>query len=142
MLKIMFLCSGNSCRSQIAEGFAREFGMGHFEVHSAGLLATRVHPRAIAVMKEVGIDISGQYSKEIDEDLLQQMDMVITLCGNAEASCPATPPAIERLHWPIHDPVGMIGSEKEILSAFRTTRDEIRKRIERFISGIKDLPRV
>jgi arsenate reductase len=138
MLKIMFLCTGNSCRSQMAEGFAREFGKGLLDVHSAGLLATRVHPRAIMVMNEAGIDISGQYSKEIEEELLRQMDIVITLCGNAEASCPATPSALKRLHWPINDPVGTVGSEDEILKAFRTARDEIREKVQEFIRDIKE----
>jgi arsenate reductase len=138
MLKIMFLCTGNSCRSQMAEGFAREFGRGLLDVHSAGLLATRVHPRAIMVMNEAGIDISGQYSKEIEEEFLRQMDIVITLCGNAEASCPATPSVLKRLHWPINDPVGTVGSEDEILKAFRTARDEIREKVKDFIRDIRE----
>jgi arsenate reductase len=138
MLKIMFLCTGNSCRSQMAEGFSREFGRGLLDVHSAGLLATRVHPRAIMVMNEAGIDISGQYSKEIEEEFLRQMDIVITLCGNAEASCPATPSVLKRLHWPINDPVGTVGSEDEILKAFRTARDEIREKVKDFIRDIRE----
>jgi arsenate reductase len=138
MLKIIFLCTGNSCRSQMAEGFAREFGRGLLDVHSAGLLATRVHPRAIMVMNEAGIDISGQYSKEIEEEFLRQMDIVITLCGNAEASCPATPSVLKRLHWPINDPVGTVGSEDEILKAFRTARDEIREKVKDFIRDIRE----
>ena len=142
MLKIMFLCTGNSCRSQMAEGFTREFGRGLLEVHSAGLLAARVHPRAVKVMHEAGVDISGHYSKEIDEELLRQMDIVITLCGNAEAACPATPSAIIRLHWSINDPVGMVGSEDEILRAFRAARDTIKERIENFISEVKNMNQV
>ncbi|MBI5203455.1 MAG: arsenate reductase ArsC [Nitrospirae bacterium] len=136
-LKVMFLCTGNSCRSQMAEGFARELGKGKIETYSAGLLATRVHPRAIAVMKETGIDISYQASKEIDEELLRKMDVVITLCSNAEESCPRTPPGIKRLHWPVEDPVGTIGTEDEIMNAFRKARDEIKEKVRGFISGIK-----
>lgn len=142
MLKVMFLCTGNSCRSQMAEGFARELGRGIIDPYSAGLIASRVHPRAIAVMKEIGIDISHQQSKEIDRDLLNQMDVVITLCGHAEASCPVTPPHIRRLHWPIDDPVGTIGTEEEILRAFRKARDEIRERIIKFIEEVKDAQKI
>jgi arsenate reductase len=130
MTKIMFLCTGNSCRSQMAEGFARKFGKGLIEPYSAGLLAAGVNTRAVAVMRELGIDITGQTSKEIDTDLLGTMDIVITLCGNAEEACPYTPPAIKRIHWPIKDPVGTIGTEEEIMKEFRRARDEIKKKIE------------
>lgn len=137
MKKIMFLCTANSCRSQMAEGFAKEFGKGLVEVYSAGLMAAGVHRRAIAVMKEIGIDISKQKSKEIDEKLLRKMDIVITLCGNAEETCPWTPPQIKRLHWPIKDPVGTVGNEEEIMEEFRRTRDEIKERVINLIKEIK-----
>ena len=137
MLKVMFLCTGNSCRSQMAEGFARELGRGIIEPHSAGLMAAGIHPRAIAVMKESGIDISGQTSKEIDETLLGKMDMVITLCGNAEDACPLTPPEVKRLHWPIKDPVGAVGTEEEIMRQFRRARDEIKGEIGRLIDALR-----
>ena len=126
MLKVMFLCTGNSCRSQMAEGLAREFGKGLIEPYSAGLMAAGLHPRAVSVMKEMGIDISKQKSKGIDESLLKKMDIVITLCGNAEESCPWTPPEIRRIHWPIADPVGTIGSEEKIMNEFRRVRDGIK----------------
>ena len=142
MLKVMFLCTGNSCRSQMAEGFAREYGKGIIEPFSAGLMASRVHPRAIEVMKEIGIDISGQSSKEIAPELLNQMDVVITLCGHAEASCPMTPPHIKRLHWPIDDPVGTVGTEEEIMNAFRKARDEIKKRILKFIEEVRHAQKI
>lgn len=135
-LKAMFLCTGNSCRSQMADGYARTLGAGRIEAHSAGLMATRVNPRAIAVMAEAGIDISGQRSKEIDPELLNTMDLVITLCDNAAESCPWTPPSIERLHWPVKDPVGATGTEAEILREFRRARDEIRDRIERWLATV------
>ena len=138
MLKVMFLCTGNSCRSQMAEGFARELGKGLIEPYSAGLMAAGLHPRAILIMKEVGIDISKQKSKGIDESLLKKMDIVITLCGNAEESCPWTPPEIRRIHWPIADPVGTIGSEEKIMNEFRKTRDEIKGRIIKFIAEVRD----
>ena len=137
MLKVMFLCTGNACRSQMAEGFAREFGKGIIEPFSAGLIAAGLNLRASAVMKEIGIDITNQKSKTIDEELLKTMDVVITLCGNAEYSCPWTPPEIKRIHWPINDPVGTVGSEERIMKAFRRARDEIWVRTEQFISGIK-----
>jgi len=136
MLKIMFLCTANSCRSQMAEGFAKRYGKGVLEVFSAGLFASMVHPRAIAVMKEAGIDISGQTSKEIDRELLSTMDVVITLCSHAEASCPWTPPEIRRIHWPIADPVGTIGSEEKIMNEFRRARDEIKEKITEFFSTV------
>ncbi len=136
MLKVMFLCTANSCRSQMAEGWARELAKALIEPYSAGLMAAGVHPRAAAVMREVGIDISGQKSKEIDRNLLMEMDVVITLCGHAEASCPLTPANIRRLHWPIEDPVGTRGTEEAIMKDFRRARDEIRDRITIFIREI------
>lgn len=137
MLKVMFLCTGNSCRSQMAEGLARELGKGILEPLSAGLMAAGVHPRAIAVMKELGVDISGQKSKSIDEDLLRRMDMVITLCDNAAEACPWTPPEIKRLHWPVKDPVGTVGSEEKIMKEFRRARDEIGGKIKEFVRDLK-----
>lgn len=138
MLKVMFLCTGNSCRSQMAEGFARHYGKGILEPYSAGLMPAGVNPNAIKVMKEIGIDISGQTSDPIDEELLRKMDVIITLCGNAEAACPATPPEIKRLHWPVDDPVGTVGTEEEVLNAFRKARDEIKERIIKFIGEVKN----
>ncbi len=135
--KVMFLCTGNSCRSQMAEGFARELGRGALEAHSAGLIAAGVHPRAIAVMKEAGIDISRQRSKGIDMELLLDMDVVITLCDNAAEACPWTPPEIKRLHWPVRDPVGATGTDEEIMREFRRARDEIRGKIADFIRDMR-----
>jgi arsenate reductase len=137
--KVMFLCTANSCRSQMAEGLLRHLAGGKVEVHSAGLFAAGVHPRAVQVMREAGIDISGQTSKDIDPGLLRRMDYAITLCGHAESSCPATPPEVRRLHWPVEDPVGARGTEEEVLKEFRRARDEIKLRIERFLreEGIK-----
>ncbi len=136
-LRVMFLCTGNSCRSQMAEGFARELGKGLLEVYSAGLMAAGVHTRALAVMKEIGIDISKQQSKEIDEVLLRRMDLVITLCDNAAEACPWTPPEIQRLHWPIKDPVGTVGSEGKVMKEFRRARDEIKGKIEDLVKQLK-----
>ncbi len=137
MTKIMFLCTGNTCRSQMAEGFARESGKGLIEPYSAGLMpAGVVHPGAIAVMKQAGIDISNHKSKAIDPELLGKMDIIVTLCGNAEASCPMTPPEIKRIHWPIDDPVGAGGTEEQIMKEFRRARDEIKTKIVELITSL------
>jgi arsenate reductase len=122
----------------MAEGFAREFGKGIIEVYSAGLIAAGVHKRAIAVMKEIGIDISKQKSKVIDEGLLKKMNFIVTLCGYAEDLCPRTPPEIKRIHWPIKDPVGTIGREQEIMNEFRRARDEIKEKVQKLIKEIQD----
>ena len=122
----------------MAEGFAKEFGKGLIEVHSAGLMAAGVHRRAIAVMQEIGIDISRQKSKEIDEKLLREMDIVVTLCGNAEATCPWTPPHIKRIHWPIKDPVGTVGTEVEVMKEFRRARDEIKEMVKKLVEEISN----
>jgi len=107
------------------------------EPHSAGLMpAGEIHPIATAVMKEAGIDISRQKSKAIDPELMGKMNIIVTLCGNAEASCPMTPSAIKRLHWPIDDPVTAIGTEEEILKAFRIARDEIKRKILELIDSL------
>lgn len=121
----------------MAEGFARELGRGLVEPHSAGLIAAGIHRRAIAVMEEIGIDISRQRSKEIDEAQLRKMDIIITLCSNAEDACPWTPPYIMRLHWPIKDPVGTVGTEDEVMREFRRARDEIRRKVEEFLRKCK-----
>jgi arsenate reductase (thioredoxin) len=133
MLKVMFLCTGNSCRSQMAEGFARELGKGLVETYSAGISPQGVNPKAVAVMKEIGIDISKQQSKAIDPELLEKMDVVITLCDNASESCPWTPPAIKRIHWSLKDPAHAAGAEEEVLKEFRRVRDEIKEKIVKFI---------
>jgi arsenate reductase len=135
--KVMFLCTGNSCRSQMAEGLARILGRDVLVPYSAGLLAAGVHPRAIAVMREIGIDISKQRSKEIDEALLMSMDTVITLCSSAEEACPVTPPGIRRIHWPVRDPVATIGSAEEVMKDFRRARDEIKEKIIVFVDLLK-----
>jgi len=122
----------------MAEGFAKEFGKGLIEIYSAGLMAAGVHNRAIAVMKEIGIDISNQKSKVIDEDLLRQMDIIVTLCRYAEELCPYTPPEIKRIHWPIKDPVGTIGTEEEIMNEFRRASDEIKEEVNALIKEIHD----
>lgn len=137
IIKIMFLCTGNTCRSQMAEGFAKSIGKDNFQVFSAGVKAEGfINPYAIRVMKEIGVDISNQQSKVIDYELLKTMNYVITLCSNAEETCPVTPPQIKRFHIPIDDPSKVKGNEDEILFAFRKTRDEIELKIRDLLSEI------
>ncbi len=129
MPKVYFLCTGNSCRSQMAEGFARQL-LPKWTVASAGIEAHGLNPQAVAVMAEVGIDISMQRSKRIDPDFLNHADLVVTLCGDAEERCPITPPSVTRLHWPLPDPAQAQGSSAERLAVFRQVRDEIRRRVQ------------
>jgi len=120
----------------MAEGFAKEIGKSVMKAYSAGLMSSHVHRKAISVMQELGIDISGHKSKTIDECLLREMDFVVTLCNNAENLCPGTPPATKRLYWPIKDPVGSSGTEKEIMDDFRRARDEIRERVQKLAGDL------
>jgi arsenate reductase len=130
MKRILFLCTHNSARSQMAEGLLRELGQGAFDAASAGTIATRVRPEAIAAMNELEIDISGQSSKTLEQFLGDDWDEVITVCDNANESCPIFPGATHRRHWSIDDPSGVTGSDAERLTAFRRARDELRRRIE------------
>lgn len=134
--RVMFLCTGNSCRSQMAEGFARHLGGERWEVHSAGLEPAGVNPRAVEVMKEVGIDTSGQSSKPIDPELLRSADLVVTLCGDARDRCPVTPPHIRRLHWALPDPARAEGTEEEIMAVFRRVRDGIRELVGELLKEV------
>ena len=137
MLRIMFLCTGNSCRSQMADGIAKYLGGERVEVFSAGLEAQGVNRRAIKVMAEIGIDISGNTSDEIDLELVKTMDYVITLCGDAEERCPATPQSVTKLYWPFEDPAKAVGSEEEIMGQFKLTRDAIYRRLETFFNYLQ-----
>ena len=130
--KILVLCTGNSARSQMGEGLFRTEGGGRFEVFSAGTNPTSVRPEAIAVMKEIGIDISGQRSKSVDEFTGQSIDYVVTVCDNARDNCPLFPAGTERLHWSLEDPAAIQGSEPERLAAFRRIRDQIHARVKAF----------
>ena len=127
-LNVLFLCTHNSARSQMAEGFLRALGGDRFEAASAGTEATRVHPLAIRVMDEVGIDLGGHSSKTFDEFLAQPWDCVITVCDNANERCPIFPARTTRLHWSFEDPSAATGSEEERLRVFRRIRGEIRGR--------------
>jgi len=137
LYKVMFLCTGNSCRSQIAEGLAGELGKGTIDPYSAGLIPAGINPNAITVMNEIGIDITGQKSEAIDEELLNKMDVIMTLCSHADAACPATPGGIKRFHTPVDDPIDVTGTEEEILDAFRKARDEISDKINDLTRWLK-----
>jgi arsenate reductase len=131
--RILFLCTGNSARSQMAEGLLRHEAGERFEVFSAGTRPSRVRPEAIAVMNEIGIDISGHRSKSIDEFVGQDLDTVITVCDNAKESCPVFPGKTQRLHWPFEDPASVEGTEDQRKDAFRKIRDRIHGRIMVFL---------
>lgn len=130
MKRVYFLCTGNSCRSQMAEGFARTLLGSEWEVQSAGVETHGLNPMTVQVMSEVGINISKQYSKLIDIDYLNSCDVVVTLCGDARDKCPMTPPQVKRVHWSLADPAQATGSEADKLRAFRDVRDEIQQRIQ------------
>jgi arsenate reductase len=127
--RVLFLCTHNSARSQMAEGLLRAHGGDRFEVFSAGTVATQVRPEAIQVMREIGIDISGQSSKSLERYLDQRFDLVITVCDDAAESCPVFLGARQRLHWSFPDPSAVHGPDAIRLDAFRTVRDAIRQRI-------------
>jgi len=128
--RILFLCTHNSARSQMAEGLLRALGDSAYNVFSAGTIATSVRAEAIAVMREIGIDISGQESKTLDRYLSEPFDLVITVCDSANEACPLFPNAKQRWHWSIDDPSGVQGTEEERLTAFRRARDELHRNIE------------
>jgi arsenate reductase len=128
--KVLFLCTGNSCRSQMAEGILWHLRGDEFDVFSAGTRPSVVNPMAIKVMAEIGIDISGHWSKSVEEFQGTSFDFIITTCDAARETCPVFPGIARRLHWSFNDPAKTEGSENEILSAFRKVRDEIKSRIQ------------
>lgn len=135
---ILFLCTGNSCRSQMAEGWAKWYGRPLFEVLSAGIEAHGKNPRAIAVMKEAGIDISEQQSTRVNENMLTQADLVITVCGHADEHCPALPATTRKEHWPLQDPAKAQGTEEEIMAQFRASRDDIKARVKELLGRLEN----
>lgn len=160
--RVLFLCTHNSCRSQMAEGWLNKLGVERcetnhngratcsdawwisklsehkFEAESAGMEPTFVHPLAVKAMAEAGVDISSQRSKSIDEFPDQSFDYVITLCGGAQKTCPVFPGEYQSLHWDIPDPAAAEGSDEEKMSAFRSVRDDIRARVENLIREISN----
>ena len=136
--KVLILCTGNSCRSHMAEGILREAAGDLFEVHSAGSApAGYVHPLAIAALQEIGLDISDHASKHMDEFLRSEIDTVITVCGNADQACPVFPGQVNRYHWGFEDPAHATGSDEEITTAFRRIRDQIKLVFEAYAAGYR-----
>src|SRR5471030_3243624 len=136
---ILILCTGNSCRSHLAEGILRAHAGDLFEVHSAGSKpAGYVHPKAIQVLKEIGIDISDHTSKHMNEFLDRKMTTVITVCGNADQACPMFPGQVNRHHWGFDDPAHATGTEEEIVAVFRRVRDQIKLVFEAYAAGYRE----
>lgn len=140
-MNILFLCTGNSCRSQMAEGWARElcrqYGDDWLQVESAGIESHGKNPRAIAVMQEAGVDISDQESTRLTDEMLDQADLVVTVCGHADEHCPVLPDGTRKIHWPLDDPAKAEGTEAEIMEVFRASRDDIRRRVIDLLKKLK-----
>lgn len=139
---VLILCTGNSCRSHLAEGILRHAAGNLLEVQSAGSKpAGYVHPLAIQVMNEIGIDISAHRSKHLNEFLNRPVETVITVCGNADQACPTFPGQVNRHHWGFDDPAHATGTDEEKLATFRRVRDEIRRVFEAYAAGRSDRQR-
>jgi len=138
---VLFLCTGNSCRSQMAEGWMRALGKHGVDARSAGIEAHGKNPYAIAVMQEAGIDISSQQSTILSDAMLQWADRVVTVCGHADEHCPVLPPGVKKVHWPLPDPAKAMGTETDIMDQFRLIRDEVETRVldllERIAEGVE-----
>ena len=134
--RVLILCTGNSCRSQMAEGVLRHYGKDRFEVESAGSQPCHVNPTAIQLMKEIGIDISGHRSKHLNEFLHQPFDFVVTVCDYAASVCPIFPGPARRLHWPFIDPTHTTSTGEKALAEFRAVRDQIHEKFRAF--ALKD----
>jgi arsenate reductase len=140
---VLILCTGNSCRSHLAEGLMRAAAGDLLEVASAGSKpAGYVHPLSVEVMQELGIDISSHHSKHMDEFLSRNVETVITVCGNADQACPMFPGQLNRYHWGFDDPAHATGSREEQLVVFRRVRDEIRRVFEAYAQGRRDQARL
>ena len=135
-IKVIFVCTGNSCRSQMAEGLLRHIDDDRFEVFSAGTTPSRVHPMSIRVMKEIGLDISTHTSDPLDKYFGYGIDYVITLCDNAREFCPTFPGDAKKIHWSIDDPFRSWKNDHKIVGRYRKARDEIQEHLEQFIKLI------
>lgn len=137
-MNILFLCTGNSCRSQMAEGWAKQFAPAGWTIDSAGIESHGKNPRAIAVMQEAGVDISAQESTRVTDEMLEQTDLVVTVCGHADEHCPVLPATTKKLHWPLDDPARAEGSETDIMRVFRESRDEIKNRVKNLLQQLQE----
>ena len=133
--KVIFICTGNACRSQMAEGLLRHMAGNKFEVYSAGSHPSRLHPASVVVMAEWGIDIARHTAEPIDDYLDIGIDIAITVCDNAQQSCPTFPGNVEQIHWGLDDPYHGWEADPQDLPPYRETRDELKKRIEEFLLG-------
>ncbi len=133
--RVLILCTGNSARSQMAEGILRHKAGDSFEVQSAGVAPSHVRPEAIEAMREIGIDISSHRSTSVDEFTGIEFDHIITVCDNAKDSCPVFPGTAEPIHWSFEDPAAVMGSHEQRLDAFRVVRDQISSRLENFLAS-------
>ncbi len=128
-MKILFLCTGNSCRSQMAEGWARHYAIEGTEIVSAGIESHGKNPKTVIVMQEVGIDISHQSSTVIDDSMLENLDLLVTVCSDANEKCPVIASKTTKEFWPIQNPAIATGTKEEVMAIFRSTRDEIKNRV-------------
>lgn len=136
-MKVLVLCTGNACRSQMTEGLLRSLGGDRLTVNSAGITPTGLDPRATKVMAEMDIDISEQTSDQVDRYLQDHFDYVITVCDNAAENCPVFPGEAKRLHWPFDDPAAVSGSGERVSAEFRRIRDEIKAKVERWLETVE-----
>jgi len=137
-MNLLFLCTGNSCRSQMAEGWARQFAPSDWNIESAGLEAHGKNPRAIAAMAEAGVDIAQQASTRLTPEMLERANYLVTVCGHADEHCPVLPPGTRKEHWPLADPARASGNEQDIMQVFRATRDEIQRRVRELIQRLQE----
>ena len=136
-MNILFLCTGNSCRSQIAEGWAKSIAGDKFNIESAGIESHGKNPRAITVMQEKGIDISQQESTKLTDEMLNRTDYIVTVCGHADEHCPALPVGMKKEHWPLSDPAKATGSDEAVMEVFRGSRDDIQQRVKDLLERLK-----
>ena len=134
MKKVIFICTGNACRSQMAEGFLKHYKSNEYKVYSAGTNPTKVHPAAIKVMSELNIDISNHTSDHMNDFLDKKIDIVITVCDDANQKCPIFPESQKSIHWSIEDPFINWSDDENLLDPYRKCRDAIKKRIKEFIN--------
>ena len=135
--KVLILCTGNSCRSQMAEGYLRHLAGARFDVSSAGLEPSVVNPKAIKVMEEDSVDISHHTSKDVNKFVRQKLDYIITVCDNAKERCPFFPGEAKRIHWSFEDPANATGTDEEMLNVFRKVRDQIKSTLKQFANKHK-----
>ncbi|NQV41203.1 MAG: arsenate reductase ArsC [Candidatus Marinimicrobia bacterium] len=133
--KVLFLCTGNSCRSQIGEGLMRHLAADKYEVYSAGVEPSRIHPMSVLVMNEIGIDISQQSSDDVNDYLNTGIDIVISVCDHAAQTCPTFPGNVQRIHWGLKDPFHGWDVDETKLPDYRNTRDDLKQRIQDFLSS-------